>query len=57
MKNSKLLAKSITLGLILAMPYGIVNAADYSDSTITGWGGANGGTLNSGDTSKKYNSN
>ena len=52
MKNSKLLAKSITLGLILAMPYGIVNAADYSDSTITGWGGANGGTLNSGDTSK-----
>ncbi len=52
MKNSKLLAKSITLGLILAMPYGMVNAAEYSDSTITGWGGANGGTLNSGDTSK-----
>lgn len=52
MKNSKLLAKSITLGLILAMPYGIVNAAEYSDTTITGWGGANGGTLNSGDTSK-----
>lgn len=52
MKSNKLLAKSITLGLILAMPYGIVNAAYYSDSTITGWGGANGGTLNSGDTSK-----
>ena len=28
MKSNKLLAKSITLGLILAMPYGIVNAAD-----------------------------
>lgn len=51
MKSNKLLAKSITLGLILAMPYGIVNAAEYRDSIITGWGGANGGTLNSGDTS------
>ena len=51
MKSNKLLAKSITLGLILAMPYGIVNAADYSYSTITGWGGDNGGTLNNGDTS------
>ena len=28
MKSNKLLAKSITLGLILAMPYGIVNAED-----------------------------
>lgn len=28
MKNSKLLAKSITLGLILAMPYSVVNADD-----------------------------
>ena len=36
MKNSKLLAKSITLGLILAMTYEIVNAAEYSDTTITG---------------------
>ena len=51
MKNSKLLAKSITLGLILAMPYAVVNASEYSDSTITGWGGANGGTLNNGDIS------
>ena len=49
MKNSKLLAKSITLGLILAMPYGIVNAAEYRDSIITGWGGSNGGTLQAGD--------
>ncbi len=30
MKNSKLLAKSITLGLILAMPYGVVSAADIT---------------------------
>lgn len=44
MKNSKLLAKSITLGLILAMPYSVVSADDivqesYSvgpDSTVTG---------------------
>ncbi len=30
MKNSKLLAKSITLGLILAMPYGVVSAEDIT---------------------------
>lgn len=39
MKNSKLLAKSITLGLILAMPYGVVSAADIiisSDTTYNG---------------------
>ena len=35
MKNSKLLAKSITLGLILAMPYGIVNAAQVTVSEDT----------------------
>lgn len=29
MKNSKLLAKSITLGLILAMPYSVANAESY----------------------------
>ena len=51
MKNSKLLAKSITLGLILAMPYGVVSAATYEGGTITGWGGANGGTLQAGDVS------
>lgn len=51
MKNSKLLAKSITLGLILAMPYGVVSAATYEGGTITGWGGANGGTLQAGDIS------
>ncbi|MDM8111741.1 autotransporter outer membrane beta-barrel domain-containing protein [Phascolarctobacterium faecium] len=51
MKNSKLLAKSITLGLILAMPYGIVNAAEYRDSIITGWGGSNGGELKADDVS------
>ncbi len=51
MKNSKLLAKSITLGLILAMPYGIVNAAEYRDSIITGWGGSTGGELQAGDVS------
>ena len=46
MKNSKLLAKSITLGLILAMPYSVVSADDieqdsYSVSfkkTVTGKG-------------------
>lgn len=46
MKNSKLLAKSITLGLILAMPYSVVSADDIeqnrysvgSDSTVTGKG-------------------
>ena len=44
MKNSKLLAKSITLGLILAMPYSVVSADDIvqesysvgSTSTVTG---------------------
>ena len=46
MKNSKLLAKSITLGLILAMPYSVVSADDivqesYSvglKKTVTGKG-------------------
>lgn len=39
MKKSKLLAKSITLGLILAMPYGMASAADIvinSDTTYSG---------------------
>lgn len=44
MKNSKLLAKSITLGLILAMPYSVVSADDIeqesysvgSNSTVIG---------------------
>lgn len=44
MKNSKLLAKSITLGLILAMPYSVVSADDIvqesysvgSKKTVTG---------------------
>ncbi len=46
MKNSKLLAKSITLGLILAMPYSVVSANDIeqdsysvsSNKTVTGMG-------------------
>lgn len=46
MKNSKLLAKSITLGLILAMPYSVVSADDIvqksysvgSNKTVTGKG-------------------
>lgn len=47
MKNSKLLAKSITLGLILAMPYGVVSADDITTNgpwrvnvgeTLTGYG-------------------
>ncbi len=45
MKNSKLLAKSITLGLILAMPYSVVNADDiktdgpwFVNDTLTGYG-------------------
>lgn len=46
MKNSKLLAKSITLGLILAMPYSVVSADDIeqesysvsSKKTVTGMG-------------------
>lgn len=41
MKNSKLLAKSITLGLILAMPYGVVNADDIT--TDGPWRVVNGG--------------
>ncbi len=53
MKSNKLLAKSITLGLILAMPYGVVSAATYEGGTITGWGGANGGTLQEGESSDK----
>ncbi len=39
MKSNKLLAKSITLGLILAMPYGVVSAEDIvisSDTTYSG---------------------
>ena len=51
MKSNKLLAKSITLGLILAMPYGMASAETYNGGTITGWGGANGGTLQAGDVS------
>lgn len=51
MKSNKLLAKSITLGLILAMPYGVVSAATYEGGTINGWGGASGGTLQDGDLS------
>lgn len=35
MKNNKLLAKSITLGLILAMPYGVVSAEQVTVSTDT----------------------
>ena len=53
MKSNKLLAKSITLGLILAMPYGVVSAATYEGGTITGWGGVNGGTLQDGESSDK----
>lgn len=53
MKSNKLLAKSITLGLILAMPYGVVSAATYEGGTINGWGGANGGTLQEGESSDK----
>ena len=51
MKNSKLLAKSITLGLILAMPYGMASAEKYIGGTITGWGGSTGGELQAGDVS------
>ncbi len=52
MKSNKLLAKSITLGLILAMPYGMASAETYIGGTITGWGGSNnGGTLEAGDVS------
>lgn len=51
MKNNKLLAKSITLGLILAMPYGMASAETYNGGIITGWGGSNGGTLQAGDVS------
>lgn len=35
MKSNKLLAKSITLGLILAMPYGVVSAEDIVISSDT----------------------
>lgn len=47
MKSNKLLAKSITLGLILAMPYGVVSAEDITANgpwrvnvgeTLTGYG-------------------
>ena len=45
MKSNKLLAKSITLGLILAMPYGVVSAKDINtdgpwrvNDTLTGYG-------------------
>lgn len=51
MKSNKLLAKSITLGLILAMPYGMASAETYNGGIITGWGGSNGGTLQAGDVS------
>ena len=36
MKSNKLLAKSITLGLILAMPYGVVSANEYLDGEYSG---------------------
>ena len=36
MKSNKLLAKSITLGLILAMPYGVVSANEYLDGEYIG---------------------
>ena len=53
MKNSKLLAKSITLGLILAMPYGVVSAEDIvisSDTTYSGpYNAENGGVQISSD--------
>lgn len=39
MKKSKLLAKSITLGLILAMPYGVVSAEDIVISADTTYSG------------------
>lgn len=35
MKNSKLLAKSITLGLILAMPYSVVSADDIVEGSYS----------------------
>lgn len=47
MKSNKLLAKSITLGLIFAMPYGVVSAEDIvisSDTTYSGpYNAENGG--------------
>lgn len=47
MKSNKLLAKSITLGLILAMPYGVVSAENIvisSDTTYRGpYNAENGG--------------
>lgn len=39
MKSNKLLAKSITLGLILAMPYGVVSAEDIVISSDTNYSG------------------
>lgn len=36
MKSNKLLAKSITLGLILAMPYGVVSANEHLDGEYSG---------------------
>lgn len=53
MKSNKLLAKSITLGLILAMPYGVVSAEDIvisSDTTYSGpYNAENGGVQISSD--------
>lgn len=39
MKSNKLLAKSITLGLILAMPYGVVSAENIVISSDTNYSG------------------
>lgn len=57
MKSNKLLAKSITLGLILAMPYGVVSADEITiDSnyvngkTITGTNAGDTIVYNGGDT-------
>lgn len=53
MKSNKLLAKSITLGLILAMPYGVVSAEDIvisSDTIYSGpYNAENGGVQISSD--------
>ena len=53
MKNSKLLAKSITLGLIFAMPYVIANAADIVINSDTSYNGP----YNAEDGGVKINSN
>lgn len=57
MKSNKLLAKSITLGLILAMPYGVVSADEItidsnyvSGKTITGTNAEDTIVYNGGDT-------